>query len=133
MLVRPSTNMIIIAFRHASSQFPPPSPPSPPPPHFPRPALPLSRSSAFPSPATTPTRAGVRAGSRRLVSTSFDDTVRIWDAAAAAAAALAPVTSIRHDNNTGRWVLPFRAIWTAAGDGVIIGRCRWAGGWVGGH
>jgi len=57
------------------------------------------------------------AGSRRIVSTSFDNTVRIWDGADG----LAPRLTIRHDNNTGRWVLPFRAVWTPAGDGVIVG------------
>ena len=28
---------------------------------------------------------------------------------------------IKHNNQTGRWVLPFRAIWSAAGDGVLCG------------
>lgn len=31
---------------------------------------------------------------------------------------------MRHDNNTGRWVLPFRACWTAAGDGVVVGNMK---------
>jgi hypothetical protein len=59
-------------------------------------------------------------GSRRLVSTSFDNTLRIWDGRAG----LAQLVSMRHDNNTGRWVLPFRACWTAAGDGVVVGNMK---------
>ena len=31
---------------------------------------------------------------------------------------------IKHNNQTGRWVLPFRAVWTPAGDGVVIGSMR---------
>ena len=30
-------------------------------------------------------------------------------------------TSIRHNCHTGRWVVPFRATWTAAADGVLVG------------
>ncbi len=39
-------------------------------------------------------------GSRRVASTSFDDTVRVWDASQAS---LEPLTRARHDNQTGRW------------------------------
>lgn len=28
---------------------------------------------------------------------------------------------IRHNNNTGRWVVPFRPAWSPAGDAVIVG------------
>ena len=58
-------------------------------------------------------------GSKRVVSTSFDDTVRIWDGAAAG---LAPaLLRVKHDNQTGRWVSPFRAVWGACSDAVIVG------------
>ncbi|KAI7843657.1 hypothetical protein COHA_002559 [Chlorella ohadii] len=56
-------------------------------------------------------------GSRRLVSTSFDNTCRIWDGANG----MQQLLAVKHDNQTGRWVLPFRACWNAAGDGVIVG------------
>ncbi|KAI3434695.1 hypothetical protein D9Q98_002758 [Chlorella vulgaris] len=59
-------------------------------------------------------------GSKRLVSTSFDSTLRIWDGAQD----MAPLLTIKHDNNTGRWVLPFRACWNAASDGVIVGNMK---------
>ena len=35
-----------------------------------------------------------------------------------------PSLKIKHNNQTGRWVLPFRAVWTPAGDGVVIGSMR---------
>ena len=35
-----------------------------------------------------------------------------------------PSALIRHNNQTGRWVLPFRAVWSAAGDGVLCGSMR---------
>ena len=28
---------------------------------------------------------------------------------------------IKHSTQTGRWVVPFRATWTAGGDGVLVG------------
>ena len=36
----------------------------------------------------------------------------------------APLVSIRHDNNTGRWITPFRAVFTPRGDGVVLGGMR---------
>jgi len=59
-------------------------------------------------------------GSQRVVSTSFDDTVRVWDGKKG----LDPIVSIKHDNQTGRWVLPFRAVWGMASNAVIIGNMR---------
>ena len=98
-------------------------------------SLPCSVSPSLPPPTHLrhPLPAAPSSGSRRLVSTSFDNTLRIWDGASG----LAPLRTIKHDNNTGRWVLPFRAVWNAAGDGVIVGEaegllCGWAvwGGWL---
>ena len=56
-------------------------------------------------------------GSQRVVSTSFDDTVRVWDGKKD----LAPLVKIKHDCQTGRWILPLRAVWSAKGDAVIVG------------
>lgn len=62
------------------------------------------------------------AGSRRLVSTSFDNTVRVWDGAASAG--LEQRLSIKHDNNTGRCELP-------AGRGRRCAAAAWRGaGWL---
>jgi hypothetical protein len=111
-------------------------------------------------------------GSKHVVSTSFDDTVRVSDASRG----METVRSFAHDNATGRqalergcpctplplphtpsgvlaqrvvpslpstptlstptlrcvrmcvrarrWVLPFRAVWTPAGDGVLVGNMK---------
>ena len=61
-------------------------------------------------------------GSQRVVSTSFDRTIRVWDGKKD----LAPIVKIKHDTNTGRWILPFRGVWGGRGDAVEIGRasCR---------
>lgn len=59
-------------------------------------------------------------GSRRVASTSFDDTVRVWDGGAG----LAPLMRAKHDNQTGRWVHPFRAVWGPATDCLIVGELR---------
>ncbi len=37
---------------------------------------------------------------------------------------LTQLHSLPHDNRTGRWVLPFRAVWTANGDGVVVGNMQ---------
>jgi hypothetical protein len=29
--------------------------------------------------------------------------------------------AIKHNNNTGRWVVPFRPAWSPAGDAVLVG------------
>eukprot|EP00887_Chlorella_sp_A99_P003623 scaffold7.g3623.t1 len=57
------------------------------------------------------------AGSQRIVSTSFDNTVRVWDARAG----LAQLVRVKHNNNTGRYIMPFRAQWTPAADGFVVG------------
>ena len=62
------------------------------------------------------------AGSARLLSTSYDDTLRIWSAEQGGAWAAA--VKIKHDNNTGRWLLPFRAVWAADGSAVICGSMK---------
>ncbi|PNH10915.1 WD repeat domain-containing protein [Tetrabaena socialis] len=80
-------------------------------------------------------------GSKRLLSTSYDDTVRIWaDPGAGGAAAdgrhHCQRLSIHHNNQTGRWITPFRraeaawragggrAVWSAQCDAVVVGSMR---------
>ncbi|KAL6785517.1 hypothetical protein ACKKBF_B00595 [Auxenochlorella protothecoides x Auxenochlorella symbiontica] len=61
-------------------------------------------------------------GSHRLVSTSFDNTVGVWERRGKKE--LACTLSIRHDNDTGRWVTPFRAVWSPSGDAILVGNMR---------
>ena len=59
-------------------------------------------------------------GSQKVLSTSFDNTVRVWDGKKG----MEPLISVRHDNQTGRWVLPFRAIWAPDSKHFIIGNMK---------
>ena len=64
-------------------------------------------------------------GARRLLTTCYDDRLRVWDDPSSSSSdpgpPPSPTLSIRHDHNTGRWVLPFRAAWSPAGDGILCG------------
>jgi len=57
-------------------------------------------------------------GSRRVMSTSYDNSVRVWGEAAAEWSIEA---SIAHNNQTGRWISPFRAVWSPDAAGGFIG------------
>ena len=57
-------------------------------------------------------------GSGALLTTCYDDALRVWKPDENSAK---PAVVIKHNNQTGRWVLPFRAVWSAAGDGVFCG------------
>jgi hypothetical protein len=56
-------------------------------------------------------------GGDNIVSTSFDDTIRIWKDWSASSSCL----QIKHNNNTGRWISPFRTTWDATGSLVVVG------------
>ena len=57
-------------------------------------------------------------GSGALLTTCYDDALRVWRPAEDDAK---PTAVVKHNNQTGRWVLPFRAIWSASGDGILCG------------
>ena len=63
-------------------------------------------------------------GSGRIVSTSFDDTIRVWESRNGKAGELNDTVVIKHDNQTGRWVFPFRAVWSADSSCVIVGNMK---------
>ncbi|GLC55664.1 hypothetical protein PLESTB_001012300 [Pleodorina starrii] len=68
-------------------------------------------------------------GSGRLLSTSYDDTIRIWSAGAGATGAadgsrFVQELSVPHNNQTGRWITPFRAVWNGPCDAVLVGNMR---------
>ena len=58
-------------------------------------------------------------GAPRVLVTSYDDSIAIWQCGDATKPQLEART--RHNNHTGRWVMPFRARWTPAGDGFVVG------------
>ncbi len=60
------------------------------------------------------------AGSQRVLTTSRDDTLRVWDGKKD----LAQAVSIKHYNNTGRWVSPFRSVWGPAADTILCGSMK---------
>lgn len=60
-------------------------------------------------------------GSHRILTTCYDDRLRVWDFKKNAET---ESFSILHNTHTGRWVLPFRAIWTPAADGVVCGSMK---------
>eukprot|EP00798_Chlamydomonas_sp_ICE-L_P023956 gene23956-9528_t len=69
-------------------------------------------------------------GSKRLLTTSYDDSVSVTNVphefGSAAGSGKAPVQltpslKIKHNNQTGRWVIPFRAIWGPASDCALVG------------
>lgn len=73
-------------------------------------------------------------GSGRLLSISFDDTLRVWGPTPAGAgpgeaAGWGEQLVMRHNNNTGRWVVPFRVAWGPGAEFFVTGghRCSTAG------
>lgn len=56
------------------------------------------------------------------MTTSYDDTLRVWSGVGAGGECGAVV--MKHNNNTGRWVSPFRAVWAPAGDAIVCGSLK---------
>lgn len=67
-------------------------------------------------------------GGGRLLSVSFDDTLKVWGSPGDKASpepgkGMAQLLSVRHNNNTGRWVIPFRPAWWGS-DVLLVGDMR---------
>jgi WD40 repeat protein len=60
-------------------------------------------------------------GSQRILTTSFDNSVRVWNTKKNE---LEQTLYIKHDNQTGRWVLPLRAVWNPVNSDIIIGNMK---------
>jgi len=58
-------------------------------------------------------------GSQRVLTTCYDDCLRVFGSKGTQ-----PEVRIRHNNQTGRWLLPFRAAWTPDAAGIIVGSLR---------
>ena len=70
-------------------------------------------------------------GSGNLLTTCYDDLLRVWRPKASPGRGVGAINSdvksclkIKHNNQTGRWVLPFRAVWTPGSDGVVVGSMK---------
>lgn len=68
-------------------------------------------------------------GSQRVLTTCYDSHLRVFDCKAESsskkkAGAVLPQVTISHNTQTGRWVLPLRAVWTPAADGVVCGSMK---------
>ena len=61
-------------------------------------------------------------GSGRLLVTSRQDSIRVFTDAISASPSVGCL--IRHNTNTGRWVIPFRAVWTPDSKGLVVGDMR---------
>mmetsp|Transcript_1685 Transcript_1685/g.10337 ORF Transcript_1685/g.10337 Transcript_1685/m.10337 type:complete len:544 (+) Transcript_1685:492-2123(+) len=62
------------------------------------------------------------AGTGEVLTTCFDNHLRVWEDVSRAKATLS--NQIYHNNNTGRWVLPFRAIWSVDGSTILCGSMK---------
>lgn len=70
-------------------------------------------------------------GSGNLLTTCYDDLLRVWRPKPSPGGGSSAINDdptsalkIKHNNQTGRWVLPFRAVWTPAADGVVVGSMK---------
>ena len=59
-------------------------------------------------------------GSRRILTTCYDNTLNCL----ATAPGGAGTWKVRHNNQTGRWLSPLRAIWTPDGSGALCGSMK---------
>lgn len=62
-------------------------------------------------------------GSSRVLTTCYDDHLRVWTLAGEKAQKPG-VLAIRHNCNTGRWVVPFRAVWARDAAAVCCGSMK---------
>ena len=57
----------------------------------------------------------------RVLTTSFDNFIRVWDSLGTDSGSC--LLKLHHNNDTGRWIMPFRAIWASA-NLFIVGSMR---------
>lgn len=56
-------------------------------------------------------------GAKRVLSTSYDDSVSVWSDKGER-------MRVKHDNQTGRWLLPLRAVWAPCGTAFVVGSMK---------
>jgi WD repeat-containing protein 76 len=57
---------------------------------------------------------------KHIISTSFDDTLGLWKNVLGNEERL----SIPHNNNTGRWIQKFKAVWNPRSDTIMVGNMK---------
>jgi len=62
-------------------------------------------------------------GSQRMLATCYDNHLNVWDTKKRPVP-FQPEVKVNHDTQTGRWVIPFRAIWTPNSDGIVCGTMK---------
>lgn len=55
-----------------------------------------------------------------IVTTSFDDTLRIFDCSQVTEKDVRQQVVLKHNNNTGRWLTPFKAVWMPGCDELFL-------------
>lgn len=55
-----------------------------------------------------------------IVTTSFDNTLRIFDCSQLIEAEVRQQVVLKHNNNTGRWLTPFKAVWMPGCDELFL-------------
>ncbi|XP_078666187.1 WD repeat-containing protein 76-like isoform X2 [Branchiostoma floridae x Branchiostoma belcheri] len=60
------------------------------------------------------------ASGSRILTTCFDDRIRVFDTSAIGQQTVKPLRELRHNNQTGRWLTPFRAVWVPGRDDLFV-------------
>ncbi|XP_066269952.1 WD repeat-containing protein 76-like isoform X2 [Branchiostoma lanceolatum] len=60
------------------------------------------------------------ASGSRILTTCFDDRIRLFDSSTIGQQTVKPLRELRHNNQTGRWLTPFRAAWVPGRDDLFV-------------
>ncbi|CAH1251323.1 WDR76 [Branchiostoma lanceolatum] len=60
------------------------------------------------------------ASGSRILTTCFDDRIRVFDSSTIGQQTVKPLRELRHNNQTGRWLTPFRAAWVPGRDDLFV-------------
>eukprot|EP00058_Branchiostoma_floridae_P005794 XP_002591282.1 hypothetical protein BRAFLDRAFT_279454 [Branchiostoma floridae] len=60
------------------------------------------------------------ASGSRILTTCFDDRIRLFDTKVIGQPTVKPLREIRHNNQTGRWLTPLRAVWVPGRDDLFV-------------
>ncbi|XP_019622903.1 PREDICTED: WD repeat-containing protein 76-like isoform X2 [Branchiostoma belcheri] len=60
------------------------------------------------------------ASGSRILTTCFDDRIRVFETSAIGQQTVKPLREVRHNNQTGRWLTPFRAMWVPGRDDLFV-------------